>query len=262
MLKEAIDKIVSLTTEGVKPSVFRPDPEPGHVYYLATADGRVERREAEPSPRKHVVHDLVSLAALAGDFAPDPESGELSQLACWYSRGGFTLLLDDQTRRDRVTLPLTPSPQMTILEGWARQVTWLEQAKLVQTLRIYFGRYLDSQTPVETFRRLKFRQTQAGEKAVEHGRSSIGRSLEAELTGAGSLPAELTLYLPAFAGPLAEVFTTVRLLVEIDAQAERIALVPDGGSLDGNWARVEEELAKRLREALEGIECGVYRGVP
>lgn len=261
MIREGIQEIVKLAVEGAKPTIFRAEAEPEHIYYLTKPNGEVERVEAEPEPRSHTVYDLLSLATMVKEFAPTEEGGGYP-VAVWVSREGVTAILDDSTRRDTVTLPLKVSPQMALLGQWAGSIVWQEQTKLVQTLRIYLARFMESGVTVDLFRRLKFRVAQSGEKVVEHGRASIGKSLEAELTGTNTLPTDITVYIPAFSGPLSEVYISVRLLVEVDAQNERIALVPEAGSVEGAWGRVEEELRKRVEEVLEGVDCSIYRGKP
>jgi hypothetical protein len=246
VIKEALEYLRGVLAER-QPQVLKPAGEPDHVYYL-TENGRYVRTQADPRPRAHQVRDLASLAALC-HFHATPQA----PASVWYSREGVVALLDDGTRRDRVTLGLRASPQMRKLAEWGAspdKVPWQDQATLVRTLRGVFGGAFGGASPVEAFRRVRFKRGEDGEKVIEHGRSSIGKSLEARLLDAERLPEELAFYVPAFEGDHLGVWVTVRCLVEVDPKEERFAVVPEAGAVEGAWLRAEERLGEALREAL------------
>lgn len=258
MLKEAIDAVAELAVANARVEIVRADSEPAHVYYLKHGDD-LTRMEADPAPRNHKIHDLASLARICKEFADDEDQ----RVALWYSRGGMRAFLDDEQREHggAVGLTLVPSRQMNLLLDWEKTVNWYKQDKLIQLLRIYFGNMLSANL-IEAFRRLKFRVAQSGEKVVEHGRTSIGKQLDAEITGTGTLPDEVTVHVPAFAGNNLAIWVSVRCLVEIDAQAEQLAIVPEAGAVERAWLGVEDDLGRKLDELFQGSGVLVYRGVP
>lgn len=258
VIQEAIAKIQQLADEARQPHVLKPAQEPGHVYYLVEGD-EAHLKFAEPPPRDHRVADLPTLAELCLRFASDERP-----VALWYGKGGVEAIFDDdEGRRDRARLALTPSRQMAVLSQWASELKWLEQTHLVRVLRAVFPHAFASAGVVDVFRRLKFRQASSGEKVVEHGRASLGKSIEAELTGASSVPEELQFHVPAFCEGGFRIMCLIPCVVEIDPAAERIAIMPTAGALDAAWDDVEQELGARVLAAVEGAEhVHVYRGAP
>lgn len=266
MRADAIDRIAALAHKGRRLAAFHVPQEPGHVYYLDDGQSPPRRVEADPPRREH---RALCLESLVGKVLH--HSGTTADSCVWCSREGVTALLDDTTRRDQVSLPLKPSAQMALLGVWSAGVVWHEQAALVRLLRTKFPGAFSSDGVVDLFRRLAFRQGQSSEKAVEHGRASLGRRIEAELEGAARVPEEMYVHVPVWEGRQAGIETTVRLLVEIDAAAERIALIPEAGGVEGAWLKAEEELAGRVKGLLgEGTRdtqggggvVQVYRGLP
>jgi hypothetical protein len=257
-MREATDGIAALSEGAAKFEFLKPPAEPEHVYYIRNGQ-KLERAEADPKPRDHQAHDLATLGRICREFAGGEEIGDQQRVAVWYSRYGVTAFLDDEQRRDRVRLVLAASQQIRMLEKWEGAISWLDQAALIRTLRIHFP---GLQGLIEALRRLKFRVNQGGEKVIEHGKTSIGNSLDAELAGTGSLPEDVMVHFPAFAGNNLAIWSSVSCLVEIDAKAEKVAIVPEAGSVEKAWLNVEDSLGRKLDELFTDSGVLVYRGVP
>jgi len=258
MVDEATAKyLVGLGMKLATGTTIKPDSEPEDVYYLQYPNGAIERKVADPEPRDHNILFVEDMVAFAINHKSD-----LDSMSIWCSRTGITLILNESTRRDHVRLPLEKSRQISTLELWNNSTIWLDQTSLVRILRATFSECLPGQV-IPAFRRLKFRVNSSGEKVLEHGRSSIGKTLEAELTGESALPEELVFHVPMFNGSNLSIWSHIRCIVDADPHAEKIAIIPQAGQCEGAWLRSESEIAKLIKERI-GEESGihVYCGEP
>ena len=261
MIKEAIDAIQELADSAHGARVFSADAEPQGVYYLAHQNGDCERVTALPPYRNHQARDLESLVACTKRLAPE---GSATSASIWCSRQGVTALFDDGERRDRMTLPLALSPQLKTLLKWSGDApTFLEQAALVRVLRNTFRRSVQGTGLVEVFRRLKIRSSAEGEAVVEHGRASVGKSIEASVQGVAALPEEIVLSEAAFDGGALGIVAQVRCTVEIEVRTAQVAIYPLAGAVEESLLAAEA----RLRELVLGLvgddeHTSVYLGAP
>lgn len=268
MLKELFDAVVLQTTKAMRPTVVHADAEPNHVYLLAHADGKVEQREALPEPRAHRAGDLSAIIEMVHELTRrSEESVSDTNLVVWYSREAVVLLLDDATRRDRLTLPLTLHPQLLALQQLEQSKQQFDQKGFVSLLRIQFAGCLGpAGNLIEIVRQVKFKQHQDGHGVVQHGKASIGRSIQSELTGAGTIPEQTTLDVPVFAGPLAARRYAIECAIEVDPASERFQLIPFPGAVEAAICAAEAQLGADLRDATrrntEEDEAAVYYGMP
>jgi hypothetical protein len=113
-------------------------------------------------------------------------------------------------------------------------------------------------------RQLRFRQLAESQGVIQHGKSSLGKAIEAELEGAGSLPDQVVLDVPVFQNvPLPS--QRVLCALDIDAATEKLALIPLPGCLELALQEVERQIALRLSEGLlsEGLaesQVPIYYG--
>jgi hypothetical protein len=278
MLKDAIEKISELCIAAASVQSYHPPGEAEHVYYLRHGE-TLQRVEREPKPRRHVAYDAETLLRFCAGFAANrgeelADGGESPgiHVAVWYSREGVTAYLDDSTRRDTVAITLAPSPQMKLLFDWDIRPTWMKQPEIIRTLRVKLAGSVSPAGVVEALRRLRFRQSQAGETVVEHGQSSIGRNIMAELANAQTVPEEVVITVPAFADGFGGIDVSVRCAVEIDLENQAFAIMPLAGQLADAWNMAEESVGGSLREVLDALNddrddgdylpISLYRGRP
>lgn len=258
MFKELVDRIAELAVRANSTTVVNLAAEPDHVYLLARPDGTADVRHAGPKPRRHVAGSLDTVVTLAKEHA---ETSALSAVI-WYSRKAIVCLLDDATRRDQVRFDLQCSKQietLQVLEGIRKP---FKQAELLSLLRVTFAKCLDQTgNLVEILRRIKFRQASAGESVVQHGKSSLGRSVEAELTGTGALPEYVTLHVPIWTN-LVVGEQSVQCALEPDAATETFQLIPLPGEIENATQRAERVIYERLLDAVGDAPIAVYLGTP
>ena len=253
MLKEFIDCISERAVKAAGPFVTPVAAEPEHVYLLNGV-----RQIAEPRPRDHKAMSLQTIVAFA---MRDVDSHDGNPPATWYSRSGVVLLLSDTTRRDRVTLALDYSPQLKRLQALEAQPKPFGQRELIFMLRTTFAHCLaPAGNILDVLRCVKWRSKAAADATVQHGKTSIGKTLEQELTGTGALPEYLTLDVPIFASGFPALRGNVELALEPDAATETFQLLPLPGSIETAIADAEARIGAELRAAL-GEGAAIYYGM-
>jgi hypothetical protein len=280
MDKTTLDYLVNLGREANRVT-FSPIPGgPSHVTMKVEPDGSCETITAEPLTRSHTAASLQAVVDFAKRFSEDitivsehsdgkiVEEGRIKCTASvWYNRDGVTCLIDDQTRRDHVRLPLKLSPQIVALQSLEAIRKPMKQAEFVLFLRTVLHDCLSSAGELLTVvRQLKFRVESAGQSEVQHGKSSIGRALTAELTGSRAIPEYVSLLTPIFANATLQYYGTIQCALEPDAHTETFTLIPLPLQIETAISRAEEQLGQRLSGQLEKqIEDGsvkLYYGTP
>lgn len=259
MLKELFDALTGQAVAANAVTVVRPDAEPDHVYYLFQQGKEPKKVEAAASPRRHRACDLQAVVAFAErckDFGS----------VVWYCRTGVVCLTADEDRRDSVTLPLDLSPQMKAVQALEAIKKAMGQAEIVFALRTTFKACLGrAGNLLEVLRRVNFSASSAGGGTVEHGKRSVGKSLESQITGAAALPEYVTLDVPIFATAFPGIRGTVECALEPYPETQTFQLLPLPGEVEravaGGEKAVGELLAQQLAEAgADGVP--VYYGQP
>lgn len=231
----------AVAAAGVK--VLKVAEEPDHVYYLASPQGTVQRVEAEPEPRDHHVLDIPSLVRFVEPFVGEQE------VEIWYHRARVVAILDSDIRRDQVNLCLEFSPQLQALRHLEGKATPHGQKEFVRLLRVTLAGCVPSGL-IDVVRHMKFRVNSSGEGVISHGKSSVGRTLEAQLTGEKEIPEEVNLEVPIWNGFQSHRKFRVPCAIEIDPAAEKISLTPLPGAIEEAVRLAEECLGNLLNEEL------------
>lgn len=252
MLAEAFEMFRDLAVKAAGPKVI-PTEGPEHLMLVANEHGDLRTVEVPVHPRNHSAGDVDTVASWAKLGSP---------AAVWYSRTGIIAVLDDTTRRDRVTLELEPHPQFETLRQLEAKPHYKQQAAFVRLLRIDLdGCQAACPNLLDAVRVIQWGHVAGGEGAVQHGKASLGKSIKSELSGATAIPEVVTLSVPTFAGSLAWMRQPVRCAIDIDAPGQGLQLLPLPGQLESALCGAEAELGKRLREGL-GDDARVYYGQP
>jgi hypothetical protein len=221
---------------------------------LVHHDGQlVEHKEAIPA-RGHNACDLESFAAIVGDY------GKKDEATVWHKDNTVVAVLDAgdaSYRDDSVRWLLTASEKFKALTQDApRPRAHAEFVRfLVQTLRDE----LDASAPglLGTIRNLKFRSADEQTGDIKQGRESMGRSIEAEITGAAELPETVLVKVRRWAS--LDYVATVECLLVLDVQERKLSLRPLADQLE----QAENGAQGWLHGQLSGaVECPVYFGTP
>jgi len=247
MLKEALDYMLTVG-KNAAPSIETAKAEPDYVYFERQKDGSLVRREAAPAPRNSRALSLQPIFRICTTVA---EQGEA--YAVWYSPEKIVAVLGENGR-DKVTLPLGFSEPFTVLDAWKAQSKNLSQPELVRALRTTFADALGQAGDLAaSVARLRFNATASGESEVSHGRSSLGKALSAEITGAKSIPETVAFNFPVFKNPCFRALrASVKCAVEVDPATQLFRVTALPGELeraaDDALAAVASQLTEQLPE--------------
>lgn len=253
MLKEFVESIAGLAVKADTVEIVKPPAEPNHRYAIRQPNGELSWYTAEPPPRNHTALDLSAVIAFANRFhTPD------FPCAAWYSRQMVKCVINDDERRDAVTLNLSPSKPMSKLMEFDSRATPIPQSETVLMLRtVFFG--CTDPAFIGVIRRLKFRTNESGAGVVEHGRASMGRSLESEVTGEGNIPEYVIFRVPIFESGFSAA-TTVECALEPIPGTASFKFIPLPGEIERAFAFAEGELKTVLENALAEKEVPVLYG--
>lgn len=248
------------------------DREPRHVYYVVDSDGEMVRKLALPEPAQRIAGSLETVVAQIRDWIGADADTALSEV--WYSRAGVVGLRDSiantsDALRDRITLPLKPSPQLAQLIAWdaAKRVT-IGQAELILLLRTTFADCTGHHPKLlDSVRKLRVTKAAEVNSQMQQGKVSLGRSMVAEMSGIELIPEEITLQVPVFdSAPLSAAIAGVRVAIDPNPEKEVFTLVVLPGDIEAAFARGEVAIGDKLRELLVGESGGalvsVYYGQP
>lgn len=254
MIREALDKLNELFNAGTFPRAVTPPGEPSHRYYLAEGEGVGRFVEAEPAPRDHSARNLQPIIAWAKEVG--------TTCSIWFSRCGITLLMDEDNRRDKVSLDLNLSPQMVkVLELQTKNI--FSQRELIFLLRTTFARCQDKCPAfLKALRDLKFKVNSEGGGNIQHGKTSIGKSVMQEVLQQDLLPEYVTLVVPIFENAYFALPQSIEFAVEIHPAEEKFQLIPIPGAIEDAIERAEAEIGLKITAMLEGANVGVYYGEP
>jgi len=219
---EALTKAVQL--------IDGPDPRKK----LLVQAGKHEEVAVPPPFRNHCVGSLADLIAYA---KRQPEA------VVWHCPECVILILDDKDRRDRTKFELTFSSAWRTLQQLNDGFMPLTQKDFVRLLRVQLAA---SPATVTIFRKLSFQMQINGAGEVQKSRESLGKSIEAEVQGTAELPEDLLVTVPIYETAGERQTYSVRLLLEYDAQAQRILVTTEPGLL----AELEEQHQQDIRSRL------------
>lgn len=214
------------------------------------AKGAVVSLDKEPAPRAHVAHDLDTIVQWAKNFS---ENGPV----VWFSRQGVTLILNDDERRDAVTFPLAFSQPLLKLQQMDAGVL-LGQSELIWLLRTTFRHSLRlCPTLIELLRALRWENATDSQQRG----ASLGKAIEARVSGKGDLPESFVLECPAFAQAIAIPDVQIEVAVDVDHGTQKFRLLPIPGAIERMIQNAEQAVGDELRREL-GDGATVSYGKP
>lgn len=226
-------------------------PGDDRIAYLVN-DGKVTHLDLPPPNRNHQLLSVPALVALASEHAEG---------AVFHNDEKVVLVLDSGDRREFATVKLEKSSafsrlqQMAAGDSGGRAFT---QPQLVRLLR-HDLRNAGVDHVLASIRRVEFKRNGSGKGEVQHGRESMGRSVEAAVQGVGDIPEFFNATVPVYLTPGADFHKTVYCTLEIDSANERFVILPDADSLAAAINAAQAD----LQEALDGeLEHPVYFGAP
>ena len=225
MLAEMISKIADLTLGGVD---FKSHPLPGGREVLVRQpDGTVTRERIPPGDRKYAMGDLDSFSQLLDEADNGIVFVEPGQVGKSFT---VTAFYDEHDRREFVYWTIQPSQPLLALLNLG---TWNKHKIVVELIR---DKLFDC-VPADLLHQLRsidFTRRNDGSRTIEHGRESLGRSVEMQVQSKrGELPEVFEMTLPWFAtDPVNEGCYRLSVTLDLDAVNESIRLVVRGDELE------------------------------
>lgn len=249
MIREALE-LIQETALDAKAAGVAPGVELRNATLLETAEGLVKQPH-DPPARQHKVRNLDTLSTLVEGRA---------DASVWHADNTVIAILadkDDGHRDDRVTWSLSASAKFQCLTRDAATArSHADFVKfLVQNLRDEF----DAAAPglLGTIRSLKFLTADQQTGNIQQGRESVGRSIDAEVTGAKDLPETVLIKVRRWAS--LEYLASVECLLVLDTTNRTLALKPLADQLECAENDAQDWLDGQLTDA---VKCPVYYGTP
>lgn len=216
---------------------------------IVTTGGKRDFIDIPAPARAHTVLDLQSVI----EFIKSHEG----KASVWHDHGGVSVLLDDADRRDKLNFALIPSrPYAAVLMMVNKMFA---QADLVRWLRVDLAGAVDPML-LTTFRALNFTGSKAAQSTIQHDKSSLGRQVEAKVSGTSALPEEFAVTCELYANHDTGL-QTFPIAIDVNFEEEKFRLMPLGECLTKNVQAAQDAIHEALIEGL-GDNAMVYFGRP
>jgi hypothetical protein len=214
--------------------------------------GEVKPLDVPPVRRAHTIKGLGDLVALLKDaeIAPAPD--------VYHSDGCVTVLLDRASRHATARMPLERTGRFAMLAGLAVKPVSLDSKGALKFLRQTIGDAAP-QAVLAALRRIDFTRTSTGKAHVDHGKESLGRSVEAAVQQADQVPESFKVRVPVYGNPGlrgVQADITVGVYLNLDDEVIEFFVLPD----DVESAIQQAQAA--LQEALAASGAPVFYGAP
>lgn len=238
-----------------------PASERGERYVLIDKDGKHEFVTPNPPPRKHSLGNLEQVtefvAYVKDTFDANP--------VVWHNDAGVAVIIDDSVgsqRRDRATLRYEKTPEFRLLEKWAadKGSQAFTQKQLVLLLRVELSDVAteSSSDLLAKAKAMSGITSSAARGKVDHGRESLGRDIEAEVSSEiGDIPEVVEFSVRLLTDPLRRVRYPIKCAVDIDPQTLNTRLIPRPADVRDALQSEADEIAMYLDKE---CECPVFYG--
>lgn len=255
MLQELFDAIGEKAIKANAPNLTEIDPR--KTYIFRTPDGIIVTvPQAKPPKRGHLVGSVDAMA----NFAEHHKLGK--DASCWASRTGVVLHPNDEQREDAVSIRLAYSKPMLSLVEWEKNpgAGLFTQKDLIRLLRVDFRNCLaEAGDIINIIQAVRWGESKGIESTVGKGKSSMGKSYQAEFVGLDNLPDFITFAVPVFAHGFVTV-QRVECALEPKEETTVFKLSPTFGQIEA--AIVCGEMAMIEALAAKMPEVPVYQGQP
>ena len=186
--------------------------------------------------------------------------GDGGRAVVWIAPAAVVAILDDDTRRDRVTLHLNETALFTFLKTLPKSQGF-DQPQMIRLLRTTLANSVGKQEILAAVRKVKFRQLASGETSIQHGNESMGQQIENEVTGAADIPDTLVVDTPIYNNLGERDYSfPVPLDVEIVPTERKFVMRPIGDALEIAAQAGQLSIAERIRAAIPNTP--VFFGSP
>lgn len=247
MLVQALEFLFAAARDA-KAARILPIPGDGRTCYVEHC-GEIHEYTVAPLHREHTVESVADLIAAAKRWGDQP--------VIWVSGTQVVLIPTDADRRDTVTLPLVESQQLLFL----RQCKAFSQIEMIRALRTSLVGAEKRAELITAIRSLKWRTSSEGSADIQHGKESLGRSVENEVTGSGIIPELIVVTGPVYRnlGEENNLFS-IGCDLEIDAPQQRFLFKPLPDEIDSAVSLGMASIRERILAELPDVP--VLYGTP
>lgn len=252
MLAEFIEAIGQLAQKADRPQLVVHERLPD-VVFTRSEGGIAEALDVPPPRRLHKLLGLADVIAAAKDtvIAPSPE--------IYHGPSGICVLLNRACRRDTVSMPFDVSVRYQALKQ-LQGGKGFSPNEVVKLLR-YMLHGTGIEAVVQALRRINFDRTGSGASETRHGRETLGRSVEAAVQQADSVPEEFVVSTPVYTNAgLREAIVKVKVSIYLDVMNEKIELGTLPDEIEAAQVAVQRFIHDALVEALPGVP--IFHGIP
>lgn len=256
MLQELFEAIGAQAVKAEAARIVTEAGLPPHKMAIRRSTGEIEIEDRPPAPRSNRPASIETLFGLVME-----EKGESAEI--WYSRRRVVGVMDSDTRWDVATFTIEMAPQILALLQIEKSPPLLSQKSLVLALRTTFDGCLPGFPDfIRIVRELRFETKAEGHGVIEHGKTSLGKSVRSELYGTSSIPEYVTFEVPVFLNVPGQPRQSVRCAIEIHPESQNLQIIPLPGQIEGAIREAEELLGGHIRSGVGEIPIAVYYGEP
>ncbi len=256
MLADFLDRLVALANKANDVQVHE---VPGFPNHVALRSGTaVDLKEKPARGRFYVIRSLGDLIALVKDKAicTAPEVFHGGGLGSQ----GVRVVLDRAKRTEVAFMPTHETDRFATLRKLRREPTGMFVPEAIRLLRFDL-QAVGADALVAALRRVDFKRTEAGGATTEHGRESLGRSVEAIVQQAADIPEMFVANAPIYqVDGLRHIAPAVPCGVYLDVHAQKVALRPYADAIEEAVSAAQAEIHAILTAALPGV--AVFQGEP
>lgn len=209
-------------------------------------DGKLTTYDISPPLRRHEVSTLGDLMTAITRWGGDGT-------VVYVGESLVVMHLDDNDRRDAVYLPLVRTPLFETLENLLGKN--FAQATLIRLLRRELTDLNERDVLLSAIRNIRWQTSEGGQANADHGRESLGVSIERQVAGiAQNFPELATVTAGAYIGvPQQYPF---ELTIEINIQARLFSIEPLPGQIAECKLLARELIQTELRSKFPASGSG------
>lgn len=187
--------------------------------------------------------------------------GIKERMSIWLASDRVVLVTDDDDRLDRVTLHLRETEQWKTIKKLA-STPKLDHPQLISLLRAELPGAGDAgRALLEKVRKINFKNQVEGFSDVQHGRESLGRSIENQVTGIGEIPEQLEVVTALYDNPgERDKECAIVIDLQILPADQRFRLKPTPDSMEGAQHFALLSIRTEIEKALPGVR--IFFGTP
>lgn len=259
MLKDALDYLSGLVRQSEAPRPIATGDPRRLSHFIG---GQIVHTALTAPPRQHKPATLDDVISLASRFTEAPvEPGAMPVI--WIGPERVVVVLDDCRHRcETATLDLSHSTPWLRLSAIGAKLRGepLEHKAFLRLLRIELAGCLAPIDLYDKVKRVTFENGQTVTANVSRNKAeSMGRAINAAVSGEGEIPEEVTLAVPVYSTPGETARYPVRCSVEVEPLSGTFALAP----LPDELAKVQALALTAIESRLLGsVACPVYFGQP